>query len=151
MRWPWSAEPETREAQPFTDAIVAALQSQAGGVIPRADGLAALEASANYYARAFAAAVLTPGDHPAVLALTPATMALIAHDLIRRGESVHVIEVTGGGVRLAPAGSWDVRGGPDPDSWFYRCDVFGPSGNETRFVPAAAVVHCRYQIDPARP
>ena len=150
MRWPWS-DPETREAQPFTDAVVSALQAQALGVQPRPDGVAALESSANFYARAFGGAALSPADHPAVRALTPSVLAMIGRDLIRRGESVHVIEVSGGGVRLQPAGSWDVRGGPDPDSWWYRADVFGPSGNLTRFVPGPGVVHCRDAVDAARP
>ena len=78
-------------------------------------------------------------------------LSLMARDLIRRGESVHVIEAGRGGVRLIPAGSWDVRGGPDPLTWSYRVDVFGPSGNRTRHLPAAAVIHGRYSIDPARP
>ena len=50
-----------------------------------------------------------------------------------------------------PAGSWDVRGGWDMADWFYRLDLFGPSGNITRLVPAAAVVHGKYSVDPARP
>ena len=36
-------------------------------------------------------------------------------------------------------------------SWWYRCDRFGPSGNLTELVPGAAVVHCRYAVDSARP
>ena len=36
-------------------------------------------------------------------------------------------------------------------TWRYRCDVFGPSGNRTRHLPAAAVLHGRYSVDPARP
>ena len=36
-------------------------------------------------------------------------------------------------------------------AWFYRLDLFGPSGNVTRFVPAAQVIHARYAVDPARP
>ena len=45
-------------------------------------------------------------------------------------------------VGLVPAGSWDVRGGWDPESWWYRLDLFGPSGNVSRLVPSASVVHC---------
>ena len=44
-----------------------------------------------------------------------------------------------------------MRGRWDPVTWRYRVDLFGPSGNITRFLPGAAVVHGRYSVDPARP
>ena len=44
-----------------------------------------------------------------------------------------------------------MRGGPRESEWWYRCDRFGPSGNLTELVPAAAVLHCRYAVDSARP
>ena len=152
MRWPWSkSEPERRAAQPFTDAVVAALTAQAGGsAAGDPSAIAALEAAAGLYSAAFAGARVTP-ENPMTAGLTPAVRALIARDLIRRGESVHVIGVEAGAIRLAPVGSWDVRGGPDERAWWYRTDVFGPSGNETRFVPAASVLHVRYAVDPSRP
>ena len=46
---------------------------------------------------------------------------------------------------------WDVRGRFDPVTWRYRVDLFGPSGNVTRHLPAAAVIHAKYSVDPARP
>ena len=61
------------------------------------------------------------------------------------------MEVRAGQVTLSPAGSWDVRGGWREQSWWYRLDTFGPSGNESHFVPAASVVHARYAVDPSRP
>ena len=44
-----------------------------------------------------------------------------------------------------------MRGGPREETWFYRCDSFGPSGNLTELVPSSAVLHCRYAVDSARP
>ena len=150
MNWtPWRRKPEKRQStQPFTDAIVSAIAAQAGGNLP-SDPLAlgALEMAAGAYARAFAGAKITPDT----AALTPAVRALIGRDLVRRGESIHLIDVNAGRVQLTPAGSWDVRGGWQESDWFYRLDLFGPSGNVTRFVPSAAVIHCRYSYDPARP
>ena len=135
----------------FTDAVVRALVAQAAGeATADPSATAALEAAAGSYARAFALAEVAPAT-PATRALTPGLLALMARDLIRRGEFVHAIEVGRDGVRLQPGGSWDVRGGPDPLTWRYRVDVFGPSGNRTRHLPAAAVIHGRYSIDPARP
>ena len=147
--WPFGRT--EKRAASFTDAIVQALLAQAaGGAAADPSATAALEAAAGQYARAFAVADVTP-DTPTTRALTPAVLSLMARDLIRRGEFVHVIEVGRDGVRLTPAGSWDVRGGPDPSTWRYRVDLFGPSGNVTRNLAAAAVVHGRYSVDPARP
>ena len=102
------------------------------------------------YSRAFAAAT---GDTPpeARTLLSAPFMSLLARNLIRRGEDVHQIMLDGGELRLQPIGSWDVRGGPRELDWWYRVDRFGPSGNLTDFVPAAAVLHVRYAIDSARP
>ncbi len=150
MRFPWDRR-ETRESQPFTDAVVEAIIAQAEGSKPGDPrAIAALETAAGLYARAFAGAKITP-ESIATSALTPSVMALMGRDLIRRGESLFEITIDRGEVRLAPAGSWDVRGGPSPSDWWYRLDLFGPSGNVTRFVPGAGVVHVKYSVDPARP
>ena len=147
MRWPWHKR-ERRESQPFTDAITDAIVAQAAGTTAGdPSAIAALETAAGLWARAFAAATVEPA-HPAV---TPSVLALIARDLIRRGESVHHVEVEGGAPVLRPAGSWDVRGPWREAEWRYRLDLFGPSGNVTRFVPSDSVVHARYAIDPSRP
>ena len=152
MRFPWSKrEPERRASQPFTDAIVSAIASQAGGTAAGdPSAIAALESAAGLYAAAAAGARVIP-ENAMTAGLTPAVRALIFRDLIRRGESVHAIELRAGAVQLAPCGSWDVRGPADEAAWWYRCDVFGPSGNETRFVPSGSVVHARYAVDASRP
>ena len=71
--------------------------------------------------------------------------------LIRVGESVHLLRMVEGGLRLWPAASWDIVGGPDPATWRYACQVAGPSGDQQVSTSAAGVVHCRYATDPARP
>ena len=150
--WPFSKRaPEVRQAQPFTDAIVSAIQAQAtGGALAQPNATAAVETAAGFYARALAAAVVR-GAGMAKDALTPPMLSLAARDLIRRGESIFLVEIESGRLMLRPAGSWDVRGGPRESEWWYRLDLFGPSGNETRFVPAASVIHFRYAVDAARP
>ena len=149
MRWPWTkAEPEKRESLPFTDAVVAALAAQAAGQSVGDPGaIAALEAATALYARAFASARMTPP----VPALSPSTMTLIARNLIRRSEDVHLIQVRGDAAALIPCGSWDVRGPWRESAWWYRADTFGPFGNDTHFVSGASVLHCRYAVDSARP
>ena len=150
MRWPWQRT-EKRQNQPFTDAIVAAIQAQAeGATVGDPGAIAALETAAGLYARAFAAAKVTPVNDM-TRAISPSYLALVARDLIRRGESIHRIIVEDDRIRLQPVGSWDLRGGPDRASWWVRCDEFGPSGNVTHLVPHDAVVHAQYAIDPARP
>lgn len=150
--WPFKKQIEQRETQPFTDAVVAALHAQvSGSANGDPSGLAALETCACLYARAFAATKIKGDERTKVI--TPEFMALVGRNLIRRGGSVHVIEVLQGSkLALLPVGSWDVRGyGPLETGWQYRVDLFGPSGNYTKFIHGAGVVHCRYSIDPARP
>ena len=147
--WPFrKREPEKRESLPFTDAVVSALAAQAAGQSVGDPGaLGALEAATALYTAAFRAARLSP----AVPALSPSCMSLIARDLIRRGENVHQIMVERDAVHLQPIGSWDVRGGPRERDWWYRCDRFGPSGNLTELVPGTSILHVRYAVDAARP
>ena len=93
MRWPWARKPERRDSVPFTDAVVAALTAQASGqAVGDASAIAALEACVALYSRAFAAATVTPPEARAVL--TPGVMALIARNLIRRGEDLHQVTWT---------------------------------------------------------
>ena len=150
--WPFKREPEKRQSvQPFTDAIVAAIQATATGAeLAQPNATAAVEAAAGFYSRALAAAVVR-GAGIAERALSPSVLALAARDLIRRGESIFLMEIERDALVLRPAGSWDVRGGPRESSYWYRLDMFGPSGNETRFVPGASVLHFRYAVDPSRP
>ena len=151
MRWPWS-KPETRQSAPYSDAVVAAIVDAAGGSTSGdPSAIAALETAAGLWARAFMAAAVSPEDSALSAAISPGCLAMVGRELCRRGEAVFVLSVEDGRVRLLPVGSWDVRGGPDPEQWWYRCDLFGPSGNVTRFVPSAAVLHFRYAVDPARP
>ena len=131
----------------------ALLTEAAGGTIKDAAATAALEAAAGQYSRAFQVAEVTPANSTATMALTPAVLGLMARDLIRRGEFVHVIAVERGGVRLQPAGSMGRTRrflGPADVALSLR-PVRPQSGNITRHLPAAAVVHGRFSIDPARP
>ena len=153
MRWPWSKpEPETRQSVPYSDAVVAAIVEAAGGSTPGdPSAIAALETAAGLWARAFMAAKVSPDDSFLSAAISPGCLALAGRELCRRGECVFVLSVEDGRVRLIPAGSWDIQGGHDERGWWYRCDLFGPSGNVTRLLPSAGVVHVRYAVDPARP
>ena len=161
MRWPWTRETSTestenparerRENSPFTDAVIRGILNAVADTQPGDTGaLGALETAAGMYARAFASASVTPLT-PATEAVTPAILALIGRELIRKGELVFAIKMTLGGLRLIPAGTWDVRGGWLEDDWDYRVDLFGASEHSTELLPAQGVAHVRYAVDPATP
>ena len=148
MRWPW-AKPETRETDSYTDGRILATLLDVESGAATVHKTAALEAAAGLYAACLAGAVVTP----AIPALKPSCLSLLGRDLIRNGESVFLIKVMSGNVVLCPVASWDVRGGVDPDSWFYRVDIFGPTSPSpvSEVVPGAQVIHVRYSSDSARP
>ena len=150
MRWLWQ---RTEHRASATDALVAAIVAAAGN---QGTGdyraIAALETAAGLYAAAFASARVVTDDARVAERLTPAWLAMVARSLIRRGEFLAVLEATPArGLELLTAGSWDVRGGPAENQWWYRADLFGPSGSTTRTVPSAAALHVRYAVDPSRP
>ena len=80
--WPF-AKVENRES--YTDAIVSALISQAGGssVPPTVEALGAVEAAAGLWSRAFASATVEP-QTAATMPLTPSVLAAIGRGLAGR-------------------------------------------------------------------
>lgn len=150
MQWPWSKR-ETRAESSYTEALVALLAANAGGEEAVTSATGALEACAGFVGRGFASAdVDAPGAVQDLL--TPACLSMVGRALIRRGEIVLLIRVMEGRVVLLPVQSHDILGGPDPDSWVYRCTVNGPDVSNTyETVPAASVIHVRYAVDPERP
>ena len=147
--WPFGRRAETRTSG-YSDLLVSALVTAATETGGGPAAIGAVEAAAGLWARSFAAARVTPAN-AVTAALSPATLAFVARELCRRGESLHVIDVRGGRVRLIPAFTWHVDGGPDPASWRYRVTAVGPSTTTTRTIPAAGVVHVRYAVEPGRP
>ena len=155
MRWPWAKrEPEQRStAQGYTASLTAAFATAATeGVSDTAPlATAALEAATGIYARCMAAAVVKGADDVAD-ALTAPVLALIARNLIRRGEDHHRIYVRGGRLVLEPVGFAYAHGnGPDPMAWTYNATLYGPTDSRHEWVPAASMLHCRYSVDASRP
>ena len=117
MRFPWM-KAETRAAASYTDAVVSAIVARATGGNP-ANVLqtGAVEAASALVGRAFASATI----NPAMPAVTPAILGIVGREIIRRGECVFAIDVDPEtGLRLTPASSWDITGGPSPESWTYE-------------------------------
>ena len=101
--------------------------------------------------RGFAASEVS-GPDTLARALTPGVLELVGRSLIRRGEVVFLIDTTSGRLRLIPAETHDVEGGPFPDEWEYRLTLGGPSRTVTYdVVPAQSVLHFRYGVDPSTP
>ena len=147
MRLPWQGR-ETRSTS-YTDAVVASILSRAtGGAQGDVLSTGAVEAASALVGRAFASATL----NPAMPAVTPAILGIIGREIIRRGECVFAIDVDREtGLRLTPASSWDISGGPEPESWSYRVDLAAPGGTVSRVVLGAGVVHVRPYVEPSAP
>ena len=91
---------------------------------------AALEACAGTVGRGFAASEVS-GPDTLTQALTPSIMEMIGRSLIRTGELVLLVDTQAGKLRLIPAETHDVEGGPFPDEWEYRLTLGGPSRTVT--------------------
>ncbi|MDE0456337.1 MAG: hypothetical protein OXI15_03500 [Chromatiales bacterium] len=135
----------------YTDSITAAFESAAEGAGGRNPlRTAALEAAVSLYASCLAAAVVEPASMRD--ALTAPVRALLARNLVRRGESFHAIRVRRGRVVLEPIGYATVHGaGPDPMRWRYEATLYGPTDSVSQWLAGAAVLHPRWSVDASRP
>ena len=151
--WPFrkreAAQEDRSTAQGYTASLTAAFVSGAeGGAQGTPLATAALEAAAGLYASCFAAATLEP-DIPA---LTAEVRALLARNLIRRGEDFHRIYVRDGRLVLSPIGFAYAHGNdPDPLGWIYNVTLYGPTDSRHEWTPAASILHSRYSTDASRP
>ena len=136
--------PEVRES--YTDQVISRIMAHASG----ASGgslLGVVETASRLWAAGLSSATISPVNR-ALSAVSPSFLSNVGRSLCRRGESVHLIDVRGGRVRLISCASWTVSGSDDPASWKYRVTLSGPSSTRTVTLDAASVVHCRYAPDP---
>ena len=151
MRWPWQRRERRDSGGDFSDAVVRLIEAQAAGTAADASSTAAVEAAAGALSRAFASADVQ-GEPWVREAVTPGVLAQIGRDLIRSGDSMHVIRVgIEGAVWLIPASSWHWEGSHDPDSWTVRATCYGPSTSTTWNLPGAAVVFVKWGSTPGQP
>ena len=154
MRWPWSKpEPERRSSGgDYSDIIIRLAEAQAAGTAADAASTAAVEAVSGALSRAFASADVQGPDW-ARQSVSPAFLALVGRDLVRRGQSLHVVRVGADGrVRLAPAADWHFEGGTDdPDSWICRATTYGPAASITRTLPSSGVVFVAWSVTAGTP
>ena len=139
--------PEVRES--YTDMVVARIMGASAGESGGGAALAAIETAARLWGAGLSSATLTPSS-VALASVTPSVLDSIGRSLCRAGESLHVIDVSGGQVRLIACGSWTVLGSDDPSTWTYVCTLSGPSSTRTVTLPGASVLNVRYSPHPAR-
>ena len=143
LGWFKRGDVETRAAD-YTDAVLTLLQQRAAGNVPADVGaLGALEACAGEVGRAFAHCDVSAGSPSIMAALTPDLLELVGRSLIRHGELVCYLDTTGGDVRIIPAASHNVAGGPT--AWEYDVTLGGPSRTVSYYgIAADSVLHFRY-------
>ena len=160
MRLPWPKTStndherlEKRDAGGgYTDAVVAAIESQAAQKVADVSSTAAIEAVAGLLSRAFAGATVE-AEPTARNAISPPWLAQVGRSLVREGASLSVISVDGGLVDLVPAAFWnfealDVPGAELERDWHCRVTTYGPSSSYTRLLPRDALVYVRWGTSP---
>lgn len=119
----------------------------------RADtnAIASVGACTRLYERCFAAATVSPAESRAGALRAPG-LGLVGRAIALRGESVWLLNVSGGELQILPVAFWDIRGNsPDPATWVYNLDLHGPSGGYRRTVSGESVLHFRVGANPATP
>ncbi len=117
----------------------------------RSDGDPALEAASGARSRAFASAEVQAAGW-ACNCITPEFLQQVGRDLVRSGDSMHVIDMDAlGRVTLLPCSSWHFEGSAHPDSWTVRATFYGPSTSTTRNLPFSGVVFCKWGSTPGQP
>ena len=150
--WPFAKKPEKRQSGgDFSDTVVRLIEAQAAGTAADASSTAAVEAAAGALSRAFASAEVQ-GPPWIQNTITPEFLGQVGRDLIRSGDSMHVVKIDRQGrVVLLPCSSWHFEGDADPESWTVRATVYGPSTSTTRNLPFEAVVYVKWGSTPGQP
>ena len=151
VRWPWQRQEKRDSGGDFSDAVVRLIEAQAAGTAADASSTAAVEAASGALSRAFSSAEVV-GEPWVQEAVSPGVLGQMGRDLIRSGDSMHVIRMGRGGmVQLIPCSSWHWEGNHDPDSWTVRATAYGPSTSTTWNLPASGVVFVRWGGTPGQP
>ena len=150
MRWPWQKRVEKRSAAGgYTSLVSALIEAQSTGQRQLAGTSAAVEAVAGLLSRSFASATVEGGDAAAVV--TPAVLAQIGRDIVRQGESLHVLRYQHGRLVALPSATWYWVGSADPMGWFCTPTVYGPTDSVTYHLPASSVIFATWGASPSRP
>ena len=138
-----------RERRDFTVTSTDRAVAAAFGSTDTADvtGTSAATTAMGFMGRSFAAAAVMPSVERT--GLNPAVLAEIGAAFVSAGESVWLIEVVNGRVKLYRAASWDLEGGPFEQT--YRVTIPGPTRQVDRVVPSEGVLHPRINCSTIAP
>ena len=149
--WPFGGKTEVRgeHRASYTDAVLQQQYAAATGDTNAATAAqtAAIEFGVSLVSRAFAVAAVCP----AIPALNAPLLAMIGRALLLRGNFVSSLELLRGDLRMLPAASWDITGGPVPQGWLYQVDLAGPSHDASLTLANTSVIHCRINASPSTP
>ena len=125
----------------YTDAVLAAIESQAAATTIDASATAAAEVAAGLIGRSLALATVE-AEPWAAAAITARWRRRVAYDLICSAAGhLSAVEFEGGRLRLDPASSWTWYGeGAAPAGWSVLATLPRPTGASTRRIPATGVV-----------
>lgn len=118
-----------------------------GGPVPDPAQTAAVEFAVGMVARAFMVARVVP----AVPALSPLTLSMIAEQTVLLGNAVFVVGRQGLDLSLEPVAGYSISGGTRPELWRYEINRRRPMGEDedgdgiTAILPYEGVVHVRYK------
>ena len=152
MRWPWQ-HVETR-AVGYSDDLLAYLtrRAEGDGAVGETTATGALESCAGITGRLFAAADVTATSPTVAAALSPDLLTLIGRSLIRAGELVCFLDVSGDELAIMPAQTHSIAGGPMPSSWEYDVMLAGPTRTQSyTHIPAQRILHFTYSTQAATP
>lgn len=151
MKWPWQNREARESGGDFADAVVRLIEAQAAGKAADASSTAAVEAAAGALSRALASARVDGPRHVRD-AVTPEFLAQVGRDLIRSGQSMHVVDMDASArITLLPCSSWHFEGDAHPRTWRVRATYFGPSSSTTRHLSFAGVVFAKWGSAPGQP
>ena len=142
MRWPWQPKPEQRSSGgDYSDRILRLYEADAAGTAADHGATAAAGKPLRALSR-----VRSPRHGwkvpPHVReAVTARFLSQTGRDVLRRGQSMHLIRVTDSGrVSLVPVADWHFHGGDDRESWRLQATSYGPDTSTTRYPSFDGVV-----------
>ena len=109
-----------------------------------------MEIAAGLYARALASAELLPGNDPRTRAVNAEIRAHIGRDLMLYGESIYLIDTTGGRVRLVRSSAADIQD-TATGGLRYRLDIASATRHRSVWADGRAVLHFRINESPKDP